>query len=149
VSDHAALITGIHSFNKSVKVQRTANQTIPNTTWTTIVWQVERWDTDNIWEGVTNPERLTCRTAGKAMIILLATWVLDATGYRTYVVQKNGANIWVGTYNAVDGKETVMVGNFPDDMAVDDYYTFLVYQNSGGDLDMRYEESCFIMIRVP
>jgi len=51
----------------SCRVGNSASMAINNTATLTIPFNVERWDTDNIWDSGA-PTRLTCRTAGKYQI---------------------------------------------------------------------------------
>ncbi len=66
----------------SVRTRRTSDQDIDHGTATAIIFDTEDYDNDNLWEGVTNPDRLTIRTEGFYLFIGQVHWSAHATGSR-------------------------------------------------------------------
>jgi len=121
------------------RVYNNANISIPDATITTLTFNTERWDTDTIHEGVTNPARLTCKTAGKYIISANVRWAGNATGLRILYLYYNGTDeigkeVRVNlTTDAISQTLTTIY-----ELAVNDYVTIAVAQNSTGALDVTY-----------
>jgi hypothetical protein len=62
----------------------TGNQTVPHNTWTPVVYNSTKWDTDNFWTPGT-PERLTAPNDGYYMVVF--NWAWQKTG-------RNELNVW-------------------------------------------------------
>lgn len=130
---------GIEPPDIGAKVYHSANQAIPDDTLTSLAFDTEVWDTDTIHDIVTNNSRLTCKTAGKYVIMGTATFVYNATGERALFMVLNGTlEIAVETttalYKALSytklGVSTIY------NMAVGDYIELVVRQSSGNDLNV-------------
>ncbi len=118
------------------RVRRTTDQDIPHNDETTISFNMEYYDNDDIWEGVTNPDRLTIKTAGIYLIIGQVHWSAHSDGYRRITIQHsvNGplaqvivdlvpiTNLWRGQVTTTW------------DCIIGDYFELRVYQNSGVQL---------------
>lgn len=150
VSDHAALLTGIHGMALGASVKNSADHTLTHEIPTTLAWDSEDWDTDNIHDNVTNNSRLTCRTAGKYMVTLMIRFDPNATGERHIWLAKGGVNIYENTVAAMApaGAPTIVFFFITLDLAVDDYLEMKAYQDSGGDLNDDYTRSRFQMQRI-
>lgn len=128
------------------RVTHSVAQAIQHNTWTVLAFDTERWDTDGMHSTVDNNSRLTCKTAGKYLIIGCSGFPVGAGAVRSCYIGRAGA-IWYASYA---GMGSLTVGNEVVistimDMAVDDYVELWVYQNSGGPLnslksDFRYPE---------
>jgi hypothetical protein len=116
----------------------TTAQTLSNDTDTDITFNAEDWDTDGFHDNSTNNERITI-PAGKAGKYLLQTTILfasNATGVRNVAIKKNGATILGGALDpALSGFQQRVAHLFVADLAVADYLTVTVNQNSGGNLN--------------
>ncbi|MBA7696128.1 hypothetical protein ES703_104770 [subsurface metagenome] len=73
--------------NQGARARSTIPQVIPTHTHTPVIFDTEDYDNDNMWEGVTNPNRLTIQTTGMYLIIGQLHWDAAAPGYR-------GAFLW-------------------------------------------------------
>ena len=154
IAAHAAQITGIHAFDKSCRVTHSVNQVIPNAAWTTLAFNTEIWDTDNIHDTVTNNSRLICKTAGNYQIGLLIAFADNATGFRnaaithnidSTIAQTTMPNLGVGYYVYLSP-----LGLYK--MAVNEYLIAEVWQNSGGNLNvlkLGVRSPIFFMVRIP
>lgn len=123
----------------AARVYRTTSQSINNVTWTAISFDAEQFDNDTIHEGVTNPTRLTCKTAGVYQITGHANFAPNATGTRHISIRIGGA-----TFIALQSSPNLGVGNGINfsittiwEMAVNDYAELCVYQDSGGALNIQ------------
>jgi hypothetical protein len=124
----------------AARVYRNSDQSIPNTTWTPISFSSVRYDNNSLFSSG-DPTKLTCKRAGKYLIIGQVGFYPNATGYRTAGIFVNGtappASIAVGN---IPG-QVVSVG--PDltlstiySLSIGDYVTLSVWQNSGGALSV-------------
>jgi len=124
----------------SCRVYHNVSQNIPNITWTILAFNSEKWDTDAMHDLVTNNERITCKVAGKYLCEGVARFSANATGARHVGIRKNGS--WSDSAYAVlpavsDQPIRVLV-SIVCELAVNDYITMSVYQNSGATLTTDY-----------
>lgn len=120
------------------RVYHNANQAIANETPVTLDFNSERYDTDIIHDTVTNNSRLTCKTPGKYLINAQVEWVgASATGRRIAYIYLNGTTpIAQITYDPTAAVNVRYAVTTVYDLAVNDYVTVVVYQTSGGNLDV-------------
>ena len=120
----------------SARVYNNAAQSIPNTTWTALTFNSERFDTSNIHSTSSNTSRLTAPTGGKYLITGTACFTNNVTGFRTFAFTINGTYINQsstsnsGAFDSCQSPSTVYQLN------AGDYAEFMVYQNSGGALNI-------------
>jgi hypothetical protein len=77
-------------FTIGARVYNSVDQSIPTGVNTTLAFDSERFDTDNIHSNTVFPERLTCRTAGKYLIWAQVYYDTNSSGFR-----------FLGIYNSV------------------------------------------------
>jgi len=135
------------------RVYHNANQSISNTTVTALAFNSERWDTDTIHDTATNNSRLTCKTAGKYLIVGQVRFASNATGVRQVDIRLAGSTtIGSGAMNAAGGGNvTIMTVATVADLAVNDWVDLAVYQDSGGALNVLSSGDSspeFLMVRV-
>jgi Tfp pilus assembly protein FimT len=139
-------------FQPAARVFHNAAQSITSATTTAIAFNSERYDTDTIHDTVTNNSRLTCKTAGKYAITGQVEFASSATGNRQLFLRLNGATtIAYKTQAAVNGLITNMDVSTQYDLAVNDYLEVLVWQDSGGSLNVNSSGNNspeFMMARV-
>ncbi len=136
VSGAAAWASVVGGYDEGARVYRTNAATISNVTWTTVDFDLERYDTDSIHDPASNPSRLTCKTAGVYYMQAQLTWASHATGNRyCRIVFSGGGNIAVINQNTTTGDATSQSIASIYKLAVDEYITCQFYQSSGGDLD--------------
>jgi len=119
---------------------KNANQSIPDSTFTAITFNVESFDTSGIHDTSTNTDRFTV-PAGKGGYWLFTgnlNWASNATGYRQIGLVKN-ANLTGSEPNP----GTAAVGNIVAqpfsaifNLVATDYISLYAYQNSGGALNV-------------
>jgi hypothetical protein len=128
-------------YNTGARVYHSANQSIPDNTWTTLAFNSERWDTDTIHDPSTNNSRLTCKTAGVYLFIATARFDQNSVGGRGAAICINGS--WPYTlpgyhttapHTSADATIVQAVGIYP--MSVNDYAEMRVWQASGGALSV-------------
>lgn len=128
---------GAHPRNKGARVYNSADISIPDSTVTLLTFNAQRFDTDNIHSLVSNTSRLTCRTAGKYIIIGMCRFADNETGYRVFYIYLNGTTP-IGytrtTYDAAGRISMPVVSIY--DLAKDDYVEFFVYQSSTAPLNV-------------
>jgi hypothetical protein len=112
------------------KVTANANQSIPNSTETLVVWQVETYDTNSYHHPSTNLGRLTIPTTGYYSLIWLIEWLIGAAGRRDATLYKNGSNLQRFQQDSAGG----VVGQaitIPLYATAGDYFEIFCFQNTG------------------
>lgn len=138
--DTASRISGQNRFRMlqaTVRVKRSANQTLTTGTATAINWDQEDFDTDALHDIVTNNTRLTASIAGKWQVMAGAAIADNGTGYREIAIRKQGVtNYKVLRVGAVSGFKLIVSTSAIVDLAVGEYVEIVVVQTSGGNLDV-------------
>ena len=124
----------------SAKVYRSSDQTYANGATDPLSFDSEEWDTDSIHEGITNPERLTCKTAGLYLITANIRFASNSTNKRQLRIKKvSGATTTIIANESCDGNGyTSLSASGIVRLEVNDYIWVEPYQNSGGDLAVSY-----------
>jgi hypothetical protein len=130
--------SGITTTN-SVRAYNSANISINNATETLLTFDSERFDNNTLHSTVTNTGRLTATVAGTYVITLDITWASNTTGIRYMYIRLNGSTLIAITKLPTSGQ-----GGLNDwmhlstiySMAATDYVEAVVYQNSGGALNV-------------
>ena len=123
-----------------VSVTAAAPQTILTGSTTTLTFNTEDWDTSGFHDNVVNNDRLTVPVglAGKYLVTFNVTFDSSAAGSRIVGVHKNGSGIYIT--DSRDGTSggfgtSVSISGFVS-LAVGDFITGIVHQNSGGNIDV-------------
>lgn len=142
----------VAGYTEGARVYHNANQNTSNGVLDPLALNSERYDTDNIHDNVTNNSRLTCRTAGKYIIVAGASFAVNVTGLRIFAIRKNGTvPLGAIVYNACLTDATITTVSTIDSLIVGDYVEFIVKQTSGGDLIVTYDPAQspeFMMQRI-
>lgn len=119
------------------RVYNSANISIANNTSASPTFDSERYDSDDMHSLVTNPGRITFTRAGKHLVIAHMQFASNATGIRQTIIRLNGTtNLAAVTTNAVNGGATDLNVSTVYDFAINDFVDVVVYQNSGGALNI-------------
>ncbi|MBA7662910.1 hypothetical protein ES703_70943 [subsurface metagenome] len=117
------------------RVHHQYHQTIAHGVYTTLAFNLERYDTDNIHDNVVSNSRLTCQTAGKYIIVGNIGWEEVAVGYRRILLKLNGTTyIAANSMWPPDVSTPFQLVTTIWDLAITDYVELVVRQNSGGNL---------------
>lgn len=117
---------------QGVHVRLTTDQTIPNTTLTTVIYQtVDRDDSADISYN-TGTGVFTVTTAGWYLITAAAMWLSNNTGTRFHAVRVNAAQTVSDRRAAMGGSESTITTALY--LATNDQVDVVVYQSSGGNL---------------
>jgi hypothetical protein len=124
------------------RIERTSNQVITNNSWQSasyhaIDWEVKPSWISSQWSSGT-PGRLTCQVAGVYVIVAQYRFAANATGQRGVAIQVNAVSQGGVTQVAFSTLDTQLLHTCIKSLAVGDYATCLVFQNSGGDLNGVY-----------
>ena len=112
-------------------------QSISNNTTARILFQSENYDTDGFHDNSTNNSRITIPSGKAGYYAIRAVITLNessTTGFRQMTLYKNGTDIAYanfGNYGTSTGYPTYEL-NWTANLAVGDYLTVSMYQNSGG-----------------
>ena len=123
------------TWHVGARVYNSAALAIGNASETVLTFDSERYDTDTIHATGTNTERLTCKTAGKYIAIGNIDWEYATAGRRFFRIYMN-ATIIASVENSPDEGYLgqLIVAEYV--LAVNDYLSLKVYQNSGGSLNI-------------
>jgi len=141
-------------YTEGAKVYNNAAQALGTGTDATINFNTELWDTDSIHDNVTNNSRLTCKTAGKYLIVASLAYVYDNIGLRVIQIRKNNitniASYHIPTITVLNWQTTLYLAVIAD-MSVNDYVELKGYQDCGHDLNTKvsaYQFPTFYMQRI-
>ncbi len=139
-------------YHEGARVYNSANISIPDNTWTPLTFNRERYDTDTIHDLTSNTSRLTCKTAGKYVIVGNIRFASSAVGKRAIAIYLNGSTeISQASQGLPSDYFLVTIVATIYDLAVNDYVELRVYQNSGGALNVEISGSFspeFMMQRI-
>jgi hypothetical protein len=113
-------------------------QSIANNTETVASFNSEDFDTDTIHDAVTNNSRLTCKTAGKYLVVANIIFDVSSTGNRNIYIRQNGGTNRYGeiTQGAIAGEWTFVNTATVLQLNVNDYVELVAKQTSGGALSL-------------
>lgn len=111
-----------------------ATQNVNNKSWKALDWNQEKYDTDNLHDLVTNPDRITV-PAGWSKIRLSGgvVWNVNATGRRVAVFRFEGSG-FIGEANQTrpaDQNSQQTLNSPAIDVAEGDWFQLRVWQDSG------------------
>ncbi|MFH2073207.1 MAG: hypothetical protein ABIJ75_10200 [Actinomycetota bacterium] len=120
------------------KVTRDAIQSIPNNTWTAVLWNTETYDTGGWHSVASNTDRITPTLPDQTVVNVksIIQFASNATGVRAVRVLKSGSSIGMVDMNAVSGAASRVPIAVDSMFGTGDYYTLEVYQTSGAALDV-------------
>lgn len=125
-------------------------QTVPNVTYTELSWGTEISDTSRLHNPASNPEKIYIKKSGWYTISAKILFNTSAAGVRIIRLRKNGAVLDRSTMTAtpVTGTSSSVATTVPVSLAAGDYVSVEAYQNSGGDLDVKLNESNFNLVWI-
>ena len=134
-SDNNKLVElgNIPQLDISCKVTKSATQSIPDNTDTTLTWNQEEYDTDGMHDNVTDNSEIVINTAGKYEAKMQSEWASDNNGERVLSINLNGQPV-ARNRSVVDSRSHGVV-SWMGELAVDDVLTVAVFQNRGNSLD--------------
>jgi len=143
---------GEETMDISCRVTNSAVQAIPHGIETDLIWNTERWDTDEIHDNVANNPRLTAKTAGKYLINCCFAYAAHAAGLRCLYIVLNGVTRIADTRGKpiADNTSWLVLPTIYQ-LEVGDYVTARAWQNSGGALNSAKEANSipeFMMTKI-
>lgn len=125
------------------KVKRTAVQSISNVTATDVLWDAEDYDASALHDTVTNNARIIVPAGGDVGVWHLSALIYFATnanGVRSVIIQKSTGDVLaeqrVQATSTVSEQTVINISGIDSAPAVGDYYKVIVYQSSGGNLNI-------------
>ena len=136
-----------------VRVGKSADQAIANSTSTVVSWNQESFDVGGLHDNSTNNSRLTIPAdeAGVYMVGVSIPWDASTTGYRQADLKKNGttAELSIVATNTTGAVFTVQSIVYPlQTLVATDYLEIEVVQNSSGSLDIKATRAAFWLLRI-
>jgi len=121
------------------RLRNSANEATATGIYEYLNFDTESYDTDSMHEGVTNPSRITIKTAGVYAFGASIMWEANATGERAMLIYLNRATVigWDGRKaNSDAGRPTSNEKDLTHEFSVNDYIEVRVRQTSGGNLNV-------------
>lgn len=114
-----------------------ANIAVPNNTFTALTFNSERFDTDGMHSTSVNTGRITVTTPGVYTVAAHVNFASNSTGLRTARIRLNGATVLAVHDSPANstGSASLTVATIYE-LALNDYLTVEVFQNSGASLDV-------------
>lgn len=122
----------------AARLRRTINQSIPNNTDTAIIFNSTQIETiDTMVDLILFNTRITAPAPGYYLAGCNIRWVTNATGFRSATVRLNGSTpITAERLDPTATQSTDIETTTLYQMNTGDYIELIVYQNSGGNLDV-------------
>ncbi len=144
ITDERPVVNPLSVSRLSIKrawVYRSATQSIPNNTGTSIAWNAEREDNDGVHDLVTNTSRLTVPAdVAYADVSALISWDISTTGVREVYIQLNGttelARCVLQSLDSNGSPFPCYVRTPRVPVSSGDYFEIIVVQNSGSALNV-------------
>ena len=134
----------------SVRVTKSANQSINDATSTLVTFDTEVFDTDTMHNNVTNNSRLTVTTAGKYLVWFTIGFAANATGLRLIDLSKNGVLAAPPLFlsgTELAGASSYFSGSVLINLVATDYVEIFARQDSGGALNVN-SDSVFWAVKM-
>jgi hypothetical protein len=130
-------------------LKRSTNLTVSNSTWTTVTYDQENYDTDAFHSTSTNTSRITIPSgkAGKYQILANITWNTSAVGERYVSLLKNGSEVF-RTFLGVPTSLGQITGSLAtiESLAEADYIEIRILQTSGGNLNALFDQGAYFTV---
>lgn len=120
------------------EAHRTTAQSAANNSFVVVTWEAEGWDTNGFVNLGTNNTRITIPTGrgGLYAVSWITGWAINATGMRSSWVRLNNAS-YPGSLVGQAIDVTTATGYVETPLVAGDYLEMVVYQNSGGALNLQ------------
>lgn len=136
----AIAATGGNGFSGAL-VTRATVQAISNSTVTQVIWDTETFNTDLYHSNITNPTRLTARSAGYYVVGFNIDWTnAGSSGNRIAWLVKNGTT-QLPCNLTISGGQLRYNGNTIVFLNAGEYIEVNVFQSSGGPLNIAVVDS--------
>ncbi|MBA7695185.1 hypothetical protein ES703_103807 [subsurface metagenome] len=109
---------------------------IPSGSSTYLTFDSEVYDTNFMHSIITNPERITIRTAGIYLITFHCSFTVNADGYRRAYIKRNGFTIGQDRREGSAILTTSLLATTIQQLIRGDYLRIHIYQNSGIELEL-------------
>ncbi len=126
----------------SIKVKIATNISLVTATTTQLTWETWLYDTHGMIS-VPYDWRLTCMVKGKYLVHTACNFASNSTGIRWIGIYKNGNSQVFTSNNATVGTGTHLQAAIILDLDVNDYVHVKAHQTSGGNLDLKANNSYF------
>lgn len=137
------------------KAYNSTLQSIPNTTYTALTLDSERWDTDGFHSTSSNTSRMTIPVglSGKYLVTASSQSASNGTGDRYITFFVNGVNVGPQTWSVGSTSTTEPQTTGILDLVAGDYVEAYIWQNSGGALNYgdatnAYVQTTFSIMRL-
>ncbi len=137
--------------DQGANVKKSGSQAILTGTQTALEFDEENYDTNSYHDTSTNNSRFTCPAGkdGKFLLTGSARFDNNATGQRNISLFKNGTKIYtMSQLNQGATSDTINSITGILELVEDDYVELMVWQNSGGDLNVFKTSTIYAIQRM-
>lgn len=127
-----------HSGFYRCSLTKSANQLIPKLTWTSVAWNVEEYDTGEMHESVTNPDRVTITRAGNYGVKYQVELETSKDTQISTRIWKNSSTVINGScmMSPKDGFNMCVNESHDFDLVENDYIVIQVYHDNAADKNL-------------
>lgn len=133
-------LLGVTVMGQGARARRTTDQNIASGGAVAIVFDTEDYDNDGMWEGVTNPDRVTIQTSGIYLVIGQVHWEGPSNdGYRiTYLSHSVAGYIAQSiVYHSADTMRPFSQTVSTWECTAGQYFRLLVFHDKAPNLDVK------------
>jgi len=121
----------------TAKAYNSGTQSINDTTWTSVLFDTDEWDTSAIHNPSSNTDRFTVPIAGYYLVMGAVEWANNTTGFRSMRITLNGTQVSEQyRINLAAIKHNMNHSWVVKCTAASDIIRLQVYQNSGAGLNI-------------
>ena len=128
------------SWMETIILRRTTADDLSKDTWHNVDWEAVEQEDWESWESVTNPERIVLDETGIYLVIVQLLWETGTNGRYTRVIRNGNQSlelIQASDYAVSTTHEHRQNYSGIVKASADDYIEVEVYQDSGGNLELR------------
>ena len=127
----------LEPFPPACRIYHDAAQEITSGTWTTLTFNSERFDTDDMHSVLANTNRIYAQRDGIYLAYFHGAFAANAVGLRAVTIRHNSSTSIASLSTTAHGTTTSRLSAATVyQMSAGDWFDFIVYQNSGGALNL-------------
>lgn len=135
-SSSGANVLASNVMGKCAYAQKSANQSIPNSSFTAVTFDNLIFDDASIWSSGANTRLTVPSNVSRVRVASNVSFASNSTGYRYVAIVKNGSSRIASQLQLADRNSQINICSPIINVAAGDYFEFFLEQNTGGALDV-------------
>jgi hypothetical protein len=135
-SSSGANVLASNVMGKCAYAQKSANQSIPNSSFTAVTFDNLIFDDASIWSSGANTRLTVPSNVSRVRVASNVSFASNSTGYRYVAIVKNGSSRIASQLQLADRNSQINICSPTINVAAGDYFEFFLEQNTGGALDV-------------